>query len=127
MKTKLLYATVLFGTVFLSTAVSKTSFKAGFIIAVIVLVFTAIPKLPKFNGLAWYIVVVLLVWLFKMLLGDLVLIVTTSFVGYVVSLIFKYYTNKNRKFFEQYWNAILNKEVYESKEEITLNSRGGVK
>ncbi len=112
---------------YFQTKENALSLGIGFIIGLIVIIFTAVPKLPKLNGIGWYIVAVLLVWCFRMLVSDLCIIITTSFAGYVISLFFAYYARKNKNLFNQYKSALINKEVLNSEENIELDPSGKIK
>lgn len=112
---------------YFQTKENALSLGFGFVVGIIVIVLTAVPKLPKLHGLGWYIAAVILVWCFKMMTSDLVLIITTSFVGYVISLFFSHYAKKNKELFKAYKDAIANKEVQTSNEKIELDSSGKIK
>jgi len=112
---------------YFQTKENALSLGLGFIIGLIVIIITAVPKIPKLHGLGWYITAVLLVWCFKMVTSDLVLIITTSFVGYVISLFFGSYAKKNKELFKKYKDAIANKEVQNSDEKLELDASGKIK
>ena len=109
---------------YFATKTSVVSCSAGFIIGFIVVLFTAVEKLPKLKAMGWYIVAVVLSWLFKTMISDFLLIISVSFAGYCLSLVFKTFSNKYKNLYKAYKAGIVNKEVATSIEELKINERG---
>ena len=84
--------------------------------------------LAKQSGLGWYMVITLLIWLFGAVLEDLELIITTSFIGFVIgTLVFGTLANKYKKLIEQYKQALINREVMYSTDKLIVDEKGKVK
>lgn len=109
---------------YFSTKTSVVSCSAGFVLGFIVVLFTAIPNLPKLKTMGWYIVAVVLSWLFKSMISDFLLIISVSFAGYCFSLVFKSLASKYKNLYKAYKAGIVNKEVATSIEELKINERG---
>lgn len=106
------------------TSDAKWSCSIGFIVVTVVAVLSTVPKLPKINKYIFGLIAVIVVWLFKTVVHDLMYIVTIEYVGFIL---YGFFTKKAKEYhlaYDDYIKALRNREVMESGEKITVNERG---
>ena len=106
------------------TSDDKWSCGVGFVIIAVVTIFSTVPKFPKVNKYLFGLIGVVVVWLFKTVVHDLVWITTLEYVGFLLYSFFTNMANKYHKAYDDYILAIRNREVMNSKENIKVNEKG---
>lgn len=112
----------------IKTTDDKISFTLGGILCIVVMVLVMVGKTKAMSyGLSKWIFGIVVVWLFKSALNELLIIMCGGFAGYIGFLIFGIRHKNNLKKYEQYIQSARTLEVFNSAEKLEFDKNGNLK